>query len=595
MTTRLLNGSAGWHPSSPIDDHGQAPEHGREVHQVKHSRGNPDRARAWLRGALLALAALAIAAAAVSWEAQYVLVRSVKHSPAVAALEAGIPDVGALIFAALGIALALHGKRAIRRALNVACAGVSLAMNALASAPGWRDLAIWVMPSALYALARLASAACTKGSDLGGRELEDLGGWADRGLGRLQDGVPLPPGEHAPAVTQVDLVGVRAGHADRPAFVDLLLPVTVVGRDLGDLQWKLVLDMREVEPEQLQAEFLVPRLADRRLGFGVLGQVGRSAEGVLDPDLLAGRRLRFRVDEAFGFGRLERLADRDQSAAFHLQVRGARHPPGGLGHHFPLATGVASWAKLLAHAPRLGLHGPPALRHLGMGASQFRLVVARRRCRQVPGTRGLLAGVLFLLAGEAERVGDVLGRPRGLPLVGGAPQHELLVGQAANVDAVHVAEDRERGVPGRTRFGGGRGWFWPDRVATVVVAEHLAVGTDHAGALLPVRPCGRVIRHRAQSLGCPQRCGPGRVLADPLLPAVHRGPKFGHEPDQVRVAGLWHALGPPPLGPRHGELQPPPHPRVDHARRIPDPVQRAGRDGLLEHRAAVQPGGLGFP
>jgi hypothetical protein len=30
---------------------------------------------------------------------------------------------------------------------------VSLAMNALAAAPGWRDLAIWVMPSAIYALA----------------------------------------------------------------------------------------------------------------------------------------------------------------------------------------------------------------------------------------------------------------------------------------------------------------------------------------------------------------------------------------------------------------------------------------------------------
>jgi hypothetical protein len=113
-----------------------------------------DRAHAWLRGAMTALAVLAVAAAAVSWDAQYVLVRTVKHSEVIAALEAGIPDIGALIFAALGIALALHRKRAIRpRTLNVACVGISLAMNALASAPGWRDLAIWVMPSALYALA----------------------------------------------------------------------------------------------------------------------------------------------------------------------------------------------------------------------------------------------------------------------------------------------------------------------------------------------------------------------------------------------------------------------------------------------------------
>ena len=60
----------------------------------------------------------------MSWDAQYVMVRQVKHNPAIAALEAGIPDVGALIFATLGIALALHGKRAIRaRTLNVACVG----------------------------------------------------------------------------------------------------------------------------------------------------------------------------------------------------------------------------------------------------------------------------------------------------------------------------------------------------------------------------------------------------------------------------------------------------------------------------------------
>jgi hypothetical protein len=103
---------------------------------------------------MIALAVLAAAAAAVSWEAQYVLVKTVKHAKIIAALEAAIPDVGALIFAALGIALALHGKRAIRaRTLNVACVGISLAMNALASAPGWRDLAVWIMPSAVYALA----------------------------------------------------------------------------------------------------------------------------------------------------------------------------------------------------------------------------------------------------------------------------------------------------------------------------------------------------------------------------------------------------------------------------------------------------------
>jgi hypothetical protein len=110
--------------------------------------------RAWLRGAMAALAVLAASAAVVSWNAQYVMVYSVRPTPAIAALEAGIPDAGALIFASLGIALALHGRRALRpRALNLACVAISLTMNAMAAEDGWRDLAIWVMPAAVYALA----------------------------------------------------------------------------------------------------------------------------------------------------------------------------------------------------------------------------------------------------------------------------------------------------------------------------------------------------------------------------------------------------------------------------------------------------------
>jgi hypothetical protein len=108
----------------------------------------------WLAGAIAALAVLAIAAAVVSWDAQYVMIARARHAPVIAALEAGIPDAGAAVFAALGIALALHGRRALRpRALNVGCVALSLAMNAMASAPGWRDIAIWVMPAAVYALA----------------------------------------------------------------------------------------------------------------------------------------------------------------------------------------------------------------------------------------------------------------------------------------------------------------------------------------------------------------------------------------------------------------------------------------------------------
>ena len=39
-----------------------------------------DTGRAWLRNAMAALAVLAAAAAVVSWDAQYVLVRQVKHT-----------------------------------------------------------------------------------------------------------------------------------------------------------------------------------------------------------------------------------------------------------------------------------------------------------------------------------------------------------------------------------------------------------------------------------------------------------------------------------------------------------------------------------
>jgi len=103
---------------------------------------------------MLALGVLAVAAAVVSYEAQYRMVFAAKDAAPVAALEAGIPDVAALVFATLGIALALHGKRAIRaRVLNVAAVATSVTMNVLAARAGWKDLAIWAMPPVAYALA----------------------------------------------------------------------------------------------------------------------------------------------------------------------------------------------------------------------------------------------------------------------------------------------------------------------------------------------------------------------------------------------------------------------------------------------------------
>ena len=60
----------------------------------------------------------------MSFTAQYRMVDAARHLPVVAALEAAIPDAAALVFACLGIALAVHGRRALRaRALNLASVG----------------------------------------------------------------------------------------------------------------------------------------------------------------------------------------------------------------------------------------------------------------------------------------------------------------------------------------------------------------------------------------------------------------------------------------------------------------------------------------
>ena len=113
-----------------------------------------DRSGLWLRNAAAGLGVLAGAAAAVSFTAQYRMVDATRHLPVLAALEAAIPDAAALVFACLGIALALHGRRALRaRALNLAAVGTSVFMNVLAAAPGWRNLAIWALPPVAYALA----------------------------------------------------------------------------------------------------------------------------------------------------------------------------------------------------------------------------------------------------------------------------------------------------------------------------------------------------------------------------------------------------------------------------------------------------------
>ena len=128
--------------------------HTRGTGTPPSSRPAPDRSGLWLRNAAAGLCVLAAAAAAVSFTAQYRMAETARHEPAVAALEAAIPDAAALVFACLGIALALHGRRALRaRALNLASVAASVFMNALAAEPGWHNLAIWALPPVAYALA----------------------------------------------------------------------------------------------------------------------------------------------------------------------------------------------------------------------------------------------------------------------------------------------------------------------------------------------------------------------------------------------------------------------------------------------------------
>jgi Protein of unknown function (DUF2637) len=132
-------------PVAPDSGHGSQPA---------PPRWSGDRSGLWLRNAAAGLCVLAAAAAAVSFTAQYRMAEAARHLPAIAALEAAIPDAAALVFACLGVALALHGRRALRaRALNIASVAASVFMNAIAAAPGWRNLAIWAMPPIAYALA----------------------------------------------------------------------------------------------------------------------------------------------------------------------------------------------------------------------------------------------------------------------------------------------------------------------------------------------------------------------------------------------------------------------------------------------------------
>jgi hypothetical protein len=119
--------------------------------------GQPPRAKG---GGLLAAAAcllllLAAAQGYVSFRAQYAFVDHAKHTRIPSVLEALGLDTGAVIFALLALSLARRGRHGtVERVLNVACALGSLAMNLLAAnLTSPRSITVWVLPSALYALA----------------------------------------------------------------------------------------------------------------------------------------------------------------------------------------------------------------------------------------------------------------------------------------------------------------------------------------------------------------------------------------------------------------------------------------------------------
>lgn len=119
------------------------------------SRGNSGRGTWLLTVAACLLLLLAAAQGYVSFRAQYSFIDHAKHARLPSTLEALGLDTGAVIFALLALSLARRGRRAaVERVLNVACAIGSLTMNLLAAnLDSPRSITVWVMPSALYALA----------------------------------------------------------------------------------------------------------------------------------------------------------------------------------------------------------------------------------------------------------------------------------------------------------------------------------------------------------------------------------------------------------------------------------------------------------
>lgn len=100
------------------------------------------------------LVVLAVGMGVVSFHAQYAYIFAEKGDHTAAWIEALGLDIGAVIFAVLGLALARLGRPAIvPRALNLACVAGSVTMNVFsAHLDEWSSIVVWAMPAVLYAL-----------------------------------------------------------------------------------------------------------------------------------------------------------------------------------------------------------------------------------------------------------------------------------------------------------------------------------------------------------------------------------------------------------------------------------------------------------
>jgi hypothetical protein len=150
------------------------------------------------------------------------------------------------------------------------------------------------------------------------------------------------------------------------------------------------------------------------------------------------------------------------------------------------------------------------------------------------GADGALAGVGGAESCQPQFPTDVTWCPAGLGGVGVADQSQPSVWQAANVRAVYWAEGGEGLVPGGSLVWHAAAGFGSDRVAGVLIAVHLTVGSDLGGLALPAAAGGRICRDRAESGDRPGRCGVGGVLAQALSAVIHHDRDLGRVGAAVR-------------------------------------------------------------